>query len=743
MKKVWIAFSSVVILSFIALIWVGTEVYQKQPPIPKTVIIQETGETVFTIEDIQTGQNVWESIGGMEVGSIWGHGSYVAPDWSADWIHKEAVFLLETWAQRDFNTSYESLGVEPKAALKARLIKTIKTNTYNPSNKSVTITKDRYSAIVENAKHYADIFSNGHEKYAIPEGALVDVEKLGQLNAFLFWTSWAASTNRPEKDYTYTSNWPHEPLIGNTITADSQIWSGFSVVLLLLFIGILTYYYLRKHEKGDAIVHPKQDPLDTLVLVKSQKSVLKYFIVISLLIALQVILGALTVHYTVEGQAFFGMDLSSILPYSITRTWHTQLAVFWIAATWLATGLFLAPMISGKEMKFQVFGINFLFGALLVIVLGSLIGEWLGVHQFLDLTTNFFFGHQGYEYMDLGRFWQIFLAIGLVLWVIMVGRHVVFAIKKNDDSKHLLIILLISVIAIGMFFFSGLMYGENSSLPVINYWRWWLVHLWVEGFFEVFATVIIAFIFLRMKILSAKTAGRASIASATIFLAGGIIGTLHHLYYSGTPVQAIALGATFSALEVVPLTLMGFEIRENWNILKEHDWMQKYKWPIFFFIAVSFWNMVGAGVFGFLINPPIALYYIQGLNTTAVHAHTALFGVYGLLGMGFIIICLRFYSDRVWNSKKLKRAFWLLNIGLVAMVVFSMLPVGVIQAYTSITKGYSFARSADLLYSPTVQTLKWMRMIGDVIFSLGIFYFCWFTIGETIYCLKRKTNTLK
>ena len=270
MKKVWIAFSSVVILSFIALIWVGTEVYQKQPPIPKTVIIQETGETVFTMEDIQTGQNVWESIGGMEVGSIWGHGSYVAPDWSADWIHKEAVFLLETWAQRDFNTSYESLGVEPKAALKARLIKTIKTNTYNPSNESVTITKDRYSAILENAKHYTDIFSNGHEKYAIPVGALVDVKKLEQLNAFLFWTSWAASTNRPEKDYTYTSNWPHEPLIGNTITADSQIWSGFSVVLLLLFIGILTYYYLRKHEKGDAIVHPKQDPLDTLVLVKSQ-----------------------------------------------------------------------------------------------------------------------------------------------------------------------------------------------------------------------------------------------------------------------------------------------------------------------------------------------------------------------------------------------------------------------------------------------------------------------------------------
>lgn len=740
MKKTWIAFISVVTLSFIVLIWVGTEVYQTQPPIPDLVIVKGTGDTIYTKEDIQIGQNVWESIGGMEVGSIWGHGSYVAPDWTADWIHKEAVFLLEYWSEADFKKPYDDLDVENKAAIKARLIKDIKTNTFNASNNTITISKEREAAIKANVKHYTSIFSEGKEEYAIPKGALTDAVKLDQLNAFLFWTSWAASTNRPGEDYTYTSNWPHEPLIDNLITKGSLVWSGLSIVLLLLFIGILTYYYLRNHEKGEVITKPDNDPLTGMTFVRSQKAVLKYFIVISLLIGLQVILGIITVHYTVEGQAFFGFELANYLPYSVTRTWHTQLAVFWIAATWLATGLFLAPMISGKEMKYQVFGINFLFIALLIIVLGSMLGEWLGIHQFLDLTTNFFFGHQGYEYMDLGRFWQLFLAVGLVLWVIMVSRHILYGIRKNDSSKHLLIILLISVMAIGMFFFSGLMYGENSSLPVINYWRWWLVHLWVEGFFEVFATVIIAFIFSRMKIISEKTAGRVSVASAAIFLSGGIIGTLHHLYYSGTPIQAIALGATFSALEVVPLTLMGFEIRENWNLLKSKEWMQKYKWPIFFFIAVAFWNFIGAGVFGFLINPPIALYYIQGLNTTAVHAHTALFGVYGMLGMGFILICLRFYSNRVWESKKLKRAFWLLNIGLVAMVLFSLLPIGIIQAYTSITKGYSFARDSDLLYSPVVQTLKWLRMIGDIIFSVGIFYFCWFTISETLYNYKRKSN---
>lgn len=704
------------------------------------MVIKETNEIFYNKSDIQIGQNVWESIGGMEVGSIWGHGSYVAPDWSADWIHREAEFLLNHWSLKDYNSGFNTLDVEEKGALKARLVKEIRTNTYNKVSKTITISKDRLEAIKNNIDYYSAIFLNGHEKYAIQKGALTNSEKLKQLNAFLFWTSWAASTNRPNKDYTYTSNWPHEPLINNTITPDSQIWSGFSVVLLLLFIGILTYYYIRNHEKGDAVTSPSNDPLLEMSLFYSQKAVLKYFFVVSLLIGLQVVLGILTVHYTVEGQAFFGFELSQYLPYSITRTWHTQLAVFWIAVTWLATGLFLAPMISGKEMKYQIFGINFLFVAALIIVLGSMLGEWLGVHQFLELSTNFFFGHQGYEYMDLGRFWQIFLAIGLILWMFMVGRHILFAIKKKDDSKNLLIILLIAVIAIGMFFFSGLMYGENSSLPVINYWRWWLVHLWVEGFFEVFATVTIAYLFSRMKIISMKTAGKTSIASATIFLAGGIIGTLHHLYYSGTPVQAIALGATFSALEVVPLTLMGFEIRENWNLLNKNKWIQRYKWPIFFFIAVAFWNMIGAGVFGFLINPPIALYYIQGLNTTSVHAHTALFGVYGMLGMGFIIVCLRIYSKKTWNEKLLKNAFWLLNLGLMLMVLLSLLPLGVIQAYTSITKGYSYARSAELLYNPAVQTIKWMRIIGDLVFSVGIGYFCWFVIGETISLIKSKTK---
>ena len=175
---------------------------------------------------------------------------------------------------------------------------------------------------------------------------------------------------------------------------------------------------------------------------------------------------------------------------------------------------------------------------------------------------------------------------------------------------------LISSLAIAGFYGAALGYGRHTNLAVAEYWRWWVVHLWVEGFFEVFATVVIAFLFARLKLVSLRTAGEASLLSSTIFLSGGIIGTLHHLYFSGTPTLVLALGSVFSALEVVPLLFVGYEAWHNIRLSRATSWVRKYRWPIYFFVSVAFWNMLGAGLFGFMINPPIALYYMQGLNTT-------------------------------------------------------------------------------------------------------------------------------
>jgi len=448
--------------------------------------------------------------------------------------------------------------------------------------------------------------------------------------------------------------------------------------------------------------------------------------------AVQILMGIITAHYGVEGQGFYGFPLDKYLPYAITRTWHLQLAIFWIATSWLATGLYVGPAISGHEPKYQRLGVNLLFGALVLVVGGSMAGEWLGIQQKLG-NDWFWFGSQGFEYVDLGRFWQILLFVGLVLWLVLMVRALKPALMRKSEDRSLLSLFLISSIAIPLFYAAGLMYGQRSNLVTAEYWRWWVVHLWVEGFFEVFATVVIAFLFTRLKLLEIRSATRSVLFSTTIFLSGGIIGTFHHLYFAGSGAAVIALGAVFSALEVVPLTLIGYEAWENLRLARPTEkarWIADYKWPIYFFVAVAFWNLVGAGLFGFLINPPIALYYMQGLNLTPVHGHTALFGVYGMLGLGLTLFCLRVLKPgRPWKEGALKASFWLLNLGLVFMVVLSMLPVGLMQAWASIGHGTWYARSAEFLQTNTMQTLRWMRVPGDVVFSIGAALLAWFVLG--------------
>jgi nitric oxide reductase subunit B len=352
---------------------------------------------------------------------------------------------------------------------------------------------------------------------------------------------------------------------------------------------------------------------------------------------------------------------------------------------------------------------------------GGLGGQWAAVMNKMGIETNFWFGHQGWELVDLGRFWQIFLFVGLMVWLLLVGRALWPALKRRDDSRSITMLLFLSTIAIGLFYGAGLMWGRNTHLSMVEYWRWWVVHLWVEGFFEVFATAVIAFLFTKLGLVRAKAATTAVLFATVIFLTGGVLGTFHHLYWTGTPTGVLAIGAAFSALEVVPLVLIGFEAYENYKHSKAKPWVAAYRWPILFFVAVAFWNLVGAGLFGFLINPPLALYYMQGLNTTPLHGHTALFGVYGMLGIGLMLFCLRGLGrTAVWDEKLLGGAFWTLNIGLAAMAVFSLAPAGLLQVHAAVTHGFWYARSAEFLQTPLMQTIVWLRMPGDIIFSIGV-----------------------
>ncbi|WP_411833212.1 nitric-oxide reductase large subunit [Pseudoxanthomonas mexicana] len=751
-RKLWIGLAILLVGSFSVLLWSGGEIRRNAAPMPERVV-SDDGSVLYTRAEIERGRQVWQSMGGMQLGSIWGHGAYVAPDWSADWLHREAMTLLDGWAGAEAEgTGYLQLPVDRRAALQGRLQAMMRANTYDAASGTITLGAERVAAIREVSAHYERLFGRDastaelREAYAMKDDTIPDAEHRRLLSAFFWWTAWAATTERPGTDVeaevqqragveakrvTYTNNWPAEPLVGNTPPPSTWVWSAFSVLFLIAGIALLGWHHAttRDEEPGHRI--PDVDPLAQLVVTPSMRATAKYFWVVLALFLVQILLGAMTAHYQVEGQQAYGYALSEVLPYSITRTWHTQLAVLWIATAWLATGLYIGPAISGHEPKFQRLGVNVLFVCLLIIVVGSFAGQWFAVMQKLGLEHNFWFGHQGWEYADIGRFWQIFLFIGLLLWLTLVGRSLWPVLRgPKTDTKAIVGLLFLSTVAIGVFYASGLMWREHSHISVVEYWRWWLVHLWVEGFFEVFATAVMALIFTKLGLLRASTAAVAVLFATVVFMTGGVLGTLHHLYFVGSPTAVIALGASFSALEVVPLAYIGFEAYHTYRYGNAAPWMRRYRWPIYFFLAVSFWNLVGAGLFGFLINPPLSLYYMQGLNLTPLHGHTALFGVYGMLGIALVLFCVRGLRPRQrWDERLLKASFWTLNIGLALMALLTLLPLGTMQLLAAIEYGYWYARSAEFMQQPIVDLLIWMRVPGDTIFSVGAVVLAWFVIG--------------
>jgi len=730
-RKLWWLLIAILIATFSLLGYFGREVYRQAPPIP-TEVITDAGTVVMTRDTILDGQTAWQSVGGMQLGSIWGHGAYQAPDWTADWLHRELMHWLDLAAQAEFRQAYANLSPLQQQQLKFELKEAYRTNTYDSATQQLRISERRVHAIQLTADYYSRLFSNApelqstRESYAMKENTLPSAERRARLTEFFFWTAWAAATERPDSAATYTNNWPHEPLIGNHPTAENMVWSVISIVLLIAGVGglIWIWAFLRKEEA--VAPAPASDPITSFSLTPSQRALGKYLFLVVALFIFQVMLGAFTAHYTVEGQTFYGIDVSQYFPYSLTRTWHIQAALFWIATGFLAAGLFLAPVINGgKDPRFQKLGVDILFWALVAVVAGSFIGNYLAIAQLMPAQWNFWLGHQGYEYVDLGRLWQIGKFTGIVLWLVLMLRGIVPALRQPGD-KNLLALLTASVAAIGLFYGAGFFYGERTVLSVMEYWRWWVVHLWVEGFFEVFATTALAFIFFNMGLVSRTHATAASLASASLFMLGGIPGTFHHLYFSGTTTPVMAVGATFSALEVVPLVVLGYEAWENWRLKQRAPWMSNIKWPLLFFIAVAFWNMLGAGVFGFMINPPISLYYIQGLNTTPVHAHAALFGVYGFLALGFTLLVLRYIRPNlVFDERLMKTGFWWLNIGLVLMITTSLLPIGIIQFHASVSEGLWYARSEEFMQQDILVTLRWIRTFGDVVFIIGALAVAW------------------
>ncbi len=740
------------ILSMAALLLGGYFAKQKVPPIPEQIICNQviphkqvsmdSGSNVWTTgEIILQGQDVYQRYGLMDHGSVWGHGTLRGMDFSADTLHRIGQHVRDFLAagNQPRAGAYEQLSAERKREIDADAVYEIHLNRYDPQSKTLELSPAQAYALDQIRTYWDNEFSQGDSQYGFLENTIPTPEERWHIADFFFWTAWAAGTNRPGLNYSYTNNWPSDRSVGNFPTTEALICSIASILSLFAVLGLVIYIVHRwQFFYGESRAVEAAYKLLHAPVTPSQRASAKFFLVAGLLFVVQIFNGGLLAHYTVNPGHFYVKLIGDMYPYSWAKSWHLQLAILWIAISWMGTAIYLAPLVSGREPKGQRLLVNILFIAAVAVTVGSLTGEVLGIKGYLGQAW-FWLGHQGWEYLELGRLWQILLFGGLIFWLVVVYRAMapILYRGKGDENENagyqrsLIIFYVLSAIFVVLFFGFGLFYSRGTHLTIADYWRWYVVHIWVESIFEFFGVGVISLFLVTLGLVSAKSALRVAYLTAILVFVSGIPGTAHHYFWYGGPSFWLAIGGVFSSLEPIPLILLVVRAWMEYRSIRAEGGDFTYRWPLYFLTASSVWNFVGAGMFGFIINLPIINYYEHATYLTTNHAHTALFGVYGMLAIALILFSWRGLVDgKYWHDGILKLSFWGLNGGLFLMFLTGLLPIGLLQTWYSYDQGLWFARSAAFYELPIIQTLGNWRIVADtIIIVLGAFPLLYFLIS--------------
>jgi nitric oxide reductase subunit B len=706
-----------VVFGFGVLTVLTVAAYRYAPPIPARAV-DSSGHVVYTGEDVARGQQVFLKYGLMDNGSVWGHGAYIGPDFSAEYLHVLALDLADRVARAQFDRPYRGLPAEQRAAVDGIVATRLKENRYVEATGTLTLLPAGRAAFEKELAHWREYFRNPAHDGGLVANAITDPRELRQLTAFFAWAAWASVADRPGTGHSYTNNFPYDPLAGNVPTPAMVFWSALSLIFLLAGIAVVLlvfgkFDYLGWH--GDPRAHRSRLHVPSA----SQLKTYKFMAVAACLFLLQVLVGGGLAHYRADPGSFYGFDLSTIFPSNLLRTWHLQLAIFWIATAYVGGALFVASMLARRDPPGRGRGIDVLFAALVLVVVGSLLGEWAGLKQWLR-DAWFWFGDQGWEYLEIGRFWQYLLALALVYWFHLLW-HTLAPARADPERRSLANFFLVAAAAIPLFNLPALFFGSTTNFTIVDTWRFWIVHLWVEGFFEFFVTVIVAAIFFELGLVERLTALRIIYLDAILYFAGGLIGTGHHWYFTGQTEVNMAFAACYSALEVVPLTLLTLDAWDFVRVTRGETGWLRHRWTFYFLMAVGFWNFVGAGIFGFLINLPIVSYFETGTLFTPNHGHAAMMGVFGMLAVALMAFVLReTVTDAHWQrlEKYVKCAFVGLNVGLALMVLLNLFPGGLLQVHDVLEHGYWHARSVAYMAGRIPVLLEWLRLPGDAVFII-------------------------
>ncbi len=742
-KNWWQPLLFILIISVAGVGMIGYQTYIDAPPM--TGFKTPSGEILIDKTTIEEGQKVFHKYALMEYGSFFGDGAQRGPDFTAEALHYLTVYMKEYHIEA-FKKANNRVANDMELKIIGENIKEeLKQNRYEESSNIVALTDAQTYALIKLRKYYTDMFiDNNPEGSFPPKNYITSRQEVENLASFFFWGAWVCVAERPGSRFSYTHNWPYDPTAGNTPTSPVVLWSVLGLLAFVLACGIVLYYIGQYNQLPNKFFKPSKKDLLTIERVQNfkptptQKATYKFFAVAIVLFFVQVSCGIITINDFVNFLGFFGIHPSEAFPVTISRSWHLMLALYWISTCWIASSIFILPILSKKEISGQLLLINLLFALLFILVGGSLVGMVLGPKGLLGSYWHLL-GHQGWEYVDFGRIYQILLMVIFVLWGVVVYRGVKPAFIKGEPW-NLPNWIIYSVIGIPLLFLSGFVGKPETNFVIADFWRWMVIHMWVEAFFEVFITVIVSYLMVLMGLVRRQAAIRVVFFATILFLGTGLLGISHNFYWNAKPVATMALGSVFSTLQFVPLILLTVEAWRFKNMPKlavnglEHKQLGNFGFPevFMFLISVNFWNFFGAGVMGIIVNLPIMNYFEHGSYLTINHAHAALMGVYGNISLAALLFASRLLlKPSRWNEKLIMFSFWSINAGLMLMVVLDLFPAGAIQFKAIVDNGLWFARSHEFIGSSIFESLTWLRGIGaSVFFFGGVIPLTWFIVSR-------------
>lgn len=740
-KNWWGPLTFIAIMSILGVGMIGFQTYNDAPPMAG--FISDRGDVLITQESLVAGQIIFHKYALMEYGSFFGDGAQRGPDFTAEALHQVSVYMTE-YKIAKFK---EEKGSEPND-LESRMLgeqvkDELKVNRYDKKSNTVMLSEAQTYAYDKLITYYTDLYidKNTDDKFP-PVGYIASRQEVADLSSFFFWGAWVCVTQRPGSNYSYTHNWPFDPDAGNTPTSPVILWSVLGLLGFVLACGLVLYYIGQYNQLSNKFFKPPVRDLFTIEKVrnyspsKTQRATFKFFFVAILLFFLQVSSGLITINDFINYLGYVGINIVGAVPVTISRSWHLMLALYWISTCWIASSIFILPILSKKEVPGQLRLINILFVLLFILVGGSLVGMVMGPLGLMGEWSNFL-GHQGWEFVDFGKAYQILLMGIFILWGIIVYRGIKPSLIKHEPW-NLPNWIMYSVIGIPLLFLSGFVARPETNFVIADFWRWMVIHMWVEAFFEVFITVIVSYLMVLMGLVSRQAAIRVVYFATILFLGTGLLGISHNFYWNAKPVATMALGSIFSTLQFVPLILLTVEAWRFKNMPKLTVGDVAYKnlgefgfTEVFLFlIAVNFWNFFGAGVLGIIINLPIMNYFEHGTYLTINHAHAALMGVYGNISLAaFLFASKLLIKPGNWNKQIIKVSFWCINAGLMLMVLLDLFPAGAIQFKAVVDQGLWFGRSAEFIEGDIFKSFTWLRGIGATIFYAGgVIPLVWFVL---------------